>query len=449
MEVQPKIESKIFISHSHKDKNIALDLKKALKERAIDAWAFELDLPFGRNIVNDVKACLTKADCVLFLLSEHSRQSQWVGKELGLALDLQEKGSGRPQIIGVLCESASGPFNFDVLNYESGQVTGRRYDFTEGRCFNVDGTGLVDSLETLTEQFIPKVTFITLDSDEEEYLMEQSRECYEELFPDDGERDEFDYIITWLRESRKAVVNYDPWREIYAVLHIQDYVMGMAYLTASLQGHWAFGNYFGVRKGWRQYRRAEIFIEDVMQKMQDLFPQLKGVLFEVDPIDLILLSNVAENPQRIGQECKGKILSSLRALRRLCFYQEYMALPVIQPDGQPLKYCQPAMKELLTAENERELILMMRSLQGTRCQEIREEEIKDMLHFIYDALYSDAYGGAGDIEIEGYRSYVAEVKARIEARVVPGCRVGKIIVPSKFRSLLNRAKKDCPEELAL
>jgi hypothetical protein len=72
-----------------------------------------------------------------------------------------------------------------------------------------------------------------------------------------------------------------------------------------------------------------------------------------------------------------------------------------------------------------------------------------MLQFIYDELYSDAYGGAGNIEIKGYRSYVAEVKARIEARVVPGCRTGKIIVQSKLRALLNRVKKDCPEELAL
>jgi hypothetical protein len=336
-----------------------------------------------------------------------------------------------------------------VLDYESGQATGRSYDFTEGRCFNVGSTGLADNIETLADQFIPKVTLITLDGDEEEYLMEQSRGCYEELFPDEGERDEFDDIVTWLHESRKAVVNNDPWREIYAVLHIQDYVMGMAYLTARLQGHWAFGNYFGVRKGWRQYRRAELFIEDVMQKMQGLFPQLKGVLFEVDPVDLTLLSNVAEYPQQIGQECKGKILSSLRALRRLCFYQEYMAFPVIQPDGQPLKYCQPAMKELLTAENERELILMIRLLEGVHCREIQEEEIRDMLQFIYDELYSDAYGGAGNIEIKGYRSYVAEVKARIEARVVPGCRTGKIIVQSKLRALLNRVKKDCPEELAL
>jgi hypothetical protein len=453
MKPQAKVESKIFISHSHKDESIALGLKTALEEHAVEAWTFEIDLPFGHNIIDEVKAWLSKVDCAIFLLSENARKSQWVGRELSLALELQKQCGGCPQIIGILCESIPSPLSFELLDYESGQPTGKWHDFTATRNFNFGTQGFVDTLENLVQHLLPKTTFITLESEEEEALMEQSRYCYEELFPDMAERDEFQYIKTWVHESRVAAVNGDLWREYYAVLHIQDYVMGMIYLTAHTQSPWAFGNYFGVRHGWRQYRRAELFIENVIQELQVSLPHLKGILFEVDPTDLSFLAKAAEDSQLLGESEKGAVLSNVRALRRLRFYQRYKALALLQPNGQPLRYWQPAMENTLAAENERELILMVRLFEGLKNNHtdkgIQEEEIKEMLHFIYNEFYADAYGGEGEVEIENYRPYLAEVKARVESQVMPGCRGGKINIQPKIQDLLDRMKRECPEEIAL
>ncbi len=392
---------------------------------------------------------MNECDYVLVILSDFSRHSEWVGRELGLALELQKKRKVlHPPIVGVRCDSPCASFMFDVLNYRTGQSVGTSYDFSGVRCFSLCSTQPSDKLDDLVQYFLPKVIFITEDEGEQRRLLWDSFKCYEDLFPDESERDEPADIVTWLDEARRATLTHSPWREIYAVLHIGDQAIGMTFLSAQVQRHWSFGNYLGVRSGWRQKHRAEYFLEEVMRHLRTISPSMKGILFEVEPVDIKLLERVADRPGISGFGDENEIFLNLRSLRRLLLYHSYKAVALLNSDGLPLPYWQPSMvDDELDSRNERELILMVKLLGGVDKEKI---ELQELLDFIYDDLYGDAYGGASTVEIPNYRAYVAQIKSRVQDRARGGWKLGKVEIPSKVTRLLLRAKGEgLTDELAL
>ena len=69
------------------------------------------------------------------------------------------------------------------------------------------------------------------------------------------------------------------------------------------------------------------------------------------------------------------------------------------------------MTDNLDPVGELPLILMAYLLKGTDKATVTLSEILD---FVYDNLYGDAYGGLGDVEIAGYRPYVQSIRNRVE-----------------------------------
>jgi hypothetical protein len=441
--------AKILISHSHKDEQVARSLKEAFNKNDIHAWTYEADLPFGNEIMTEIEQHMNECDYVLVILSDSSRHSEWVGRELGLALELQKKRKvPHPAIVGVRCDSPCESFMFDALDYRTGQSTRTSYDFSTVRCFSLCSTQPSDKLDDLVQYFLPKVTFITEDEGEQRRLLWNSFECYKDLFPDESERDEPADIVTWLDEARRATLINSPWREVYAVLHIGDQAIGMASLSAQVQRHWSFGNYLGVRSGWRQKHRAEYFIEEVIRHLRIISPSMKGILFEVEPVDIKLLERVADRPNISGFGDENEVFLNLRSLRRLLLYHSYKAVALLSSDGLPLPYWQPSMVEgELDSRNERELILMITLFEDIDKEKI---ELQELLEFIYDDLYGDAYGGAGAVEIPNYRAYVAQIKSRVQDRVSDGWKLDKVKIPPKVKRLLSKAKGEgLMDELAL
>lgn len=432
--------AKVFISHSHEEESVAIDIQRKLEQRGIKAWAYEYSLRFGDIIVHQIKRHIIECDHVLVILSDHSRRSQWVGRELCLARKLQERrGRECPWIIGLRCDSPCESFSFDLLDFETSRRTGETHDFTQSRWFNLSSKGQSDSVECLADTLQPKVTFITDTDGEEGELLRKSFKCYEALFPDVAMRDDPADIEVWLDEARHAAANNDPWREIWSVLHIGKEVIGIAYVSTHLDHPWSFGSYFGVTRTWRGKRRAERFLEEVIGRLRAISPTTKGILFEIETIDLRLLAEVADRSKVGGQADQEAVIRNLRFLRRLNLYQSYKALAIIGADSLPLPYWQPAMDEPLDTQREKLLILMVRLLEGVEPEDI---QLKDILYFIYDVFYGDAYGGAGAINIRGYRSYLAQVKARVESGAQHGWCAGPIEIPRKIRGLLIRAEQE-------
>jgi transcriptional regulator with XRE-family HTH domain len=284
----------------------------------------------------------------------------------------------------------------------------------------------------------PITTFITGANETEEALLEDSFACLQKLFQDPAQLGELDDIETWLNETRHAELTGDPWRDIYGVHHVGTHVIGVAYLSANLQFPWAFGNYFGVLNGWRDQCRSERFLEDTVDYLQKRQPYLKGIVFEVELVELDYLTSIASNLDHIVFD--ERLMFNLRSIRRVkSFFEPYGARVVLGRDGRPFPYLQPAWKDM-NASNEREMILMVNKVGGSR---VEDEELRQILDFIYDEVYMDLSGkeyNAVSVP-DGYDSYILDIKARVKAKAQEGLSLGPFPQIKGIYQLFRLAKR--------
>jgi hypothetical protein len=73
--------SKIFISHSSKDKKFARKLAKSLSVFGFPPWLDELEIHVGDSIVQKVQQGLEDCDFMVLVLSKNSVKSKWVENE--------------------------------------------------------------------------------------------------------------------------------------------------------------------------------------------------------------------------------------------------------------------------------------------------------------------------------------------------------------------------------
>lgn len=294
----------------------------------------------------------------------------------------------------------------------------------------------------------PTTTFITdIDDQRELRLLRKSFECYEILFPNEEERDRKENIEQWIRESYAGEVTEDPWREIYGVLHIGERVFGMAYLSVHLKYPWAFGSYFGVLKGWRKGGRAQSFYKNIIKKILSINPTVKGIIFEIDPIDFTYLDEILSNLDYVHLDdsvLNNRIITNLRSINRLLIFQTYSAKPVLRKNGSPLPYWQPALFEPLDESNEKEMILMVNPFKDVIFE---SKELADIVDFIYDVLYTDSFDAEiGQVHLGGYRRYISKVKARVKSALKRGCKIKQFEISDKILKLRNIARERGYEE---
>ena len=75
----------IFISHSSKDNEIALNYYNVLTERGFKCWMDLFNIPPGENYRGEIPAAIKNCKYFVFLLSEHSQISKYAEKEFIIA----------------------------------------------------------------------------------------------------------------------------------------------------------------------------------------------------------------------------------------------------------------------------------------------------------------------------------------------------------------------------
>lgn len=130
---------KIFLSHNSKDKSFVRKLAQDLDTQGINYWLDEAELSVGDSLIERIQDGIDKVNYIAIVLSQNSIQSQWVQKEMSVALALEI--SGKPvRVLPLILEKVDIPtFLIDKLYL----------DFTEdGKYQNslaelVRGVGLV------------------------------------------------------------------------------------------------------------------------------------------------------------------------------------------------------------------------------------------------------------------------------------------------------------------
>jgi len=85
--------SKIFLSHSHKDKPFTRKLAADLRANGHTVWIDEAEIKIGDSLISKIRDGIDEVDYVAAILSKSSIDSEWVKKELELASnrELEEK----------------------------------------------------------------------------------------------------------------------------------------------------------------------------------------------------------------------------------------------------------------------------------------------------------------------------------------------------------------------
>ena len=78
---------KVFISYSHKDKKFANRISHYLETNGIPIWMDSREMYIGDSLIQKIRCGLNEAGYVIALISKNSTNSDWVIKELDIAMN--------------------------------------------------------------------------------------------------------------------------------------------------------------------------------------------------------------------------------------------------------------------------------------------------------------------------------------------------------------------------
>jgi len=99
---------KVFISHNANDKPFARRLANDLKNHGIEVWIDEAEIKLGDSLIDKISEGITEVDYVAVLLSKHSVSSEWVKREVNVALTHEISGKN-VKILPLLLEKCEIP----------------------------------------------------------------------------------------------------------------------------------------------------------------------------------------------------------------------------------------------------------------------------------------------------------------------------------------------------
>lgn len=101
-------EGSLFLSHSHADKKFARKLTADLEQRGVRVWMDEAEMMVGDSLIEKISKAIDDMDYVGVILSKSSVKSQWVRKEVAIAMTQEIMGK-RVKVLPLLLEDCEIP----------------------------------------------------------------------------------------------------------------------------------------------------------------------------------------------------------------------------------------------------------------------------------------------------------------------------------------------------
>ena len=98
----------VFLSHSSKDKFFARKLAEGLTNRGVTVWIDEAELRIGDSLIDKISGAIQESDYVAAVLSHNSVSSNWVQKELQLAMT-KEIGGKQVVVLPIMIDRCEIP----------------------------------------------------------------------------------------------------------------------------------------------------------------------------------------------------------------------------------------------------------------------------------------------------------------------------------------------------
>lgn len=129
----------VFLSHNIEDKAFVRRLARDLENQGISYWLDEAEIKAGESLIEKIRAGIDSVEYVAVVLSPNSVSSEWVKREVDVAMN-QEIAGKRVKVIPILYRHCEMP----------GFLLGKKHvDFTEEAKYGealavlVDGMGVV------------------------------------------------------------------------------------------------------------------------------------------------------------------------------------------------------------------------------------------------------------------------------------------------------------------
>jgi hypothetical protein len=95
--------SSIFLSHSHKDKPFARKIAQQLSAHGMRVWLDEAELLVGDSLITKIEIAIKDCSYLGVILSPNSVNSDWVRKEVSIALTEEIQGK-RVKVLPLLTD---------------------------------------------------------------------------------------------------------------------------------------------------------------------------------------------------------------------------------------------------------------------------------------------------------------------------------------------------------
>ncbi|WP_352420866.1 toll/interleukin-1 receptor domain-containing protein [Proteiniborus sp.] len=155
--------SSIFLSHSSKDKFFVRELAEHLKEYGVKVWLDEAEIKIGESLTEKVGRAIDETDYVGVVLSKNSINSEWVQKELQVAMQ-KELSEKKVVILPMLLEHVEmPPFLRDKLYADF--TSPERYNSTFPKILSAMGISVKES-KPIVEEIIKNELEIEMTANE-------------------------------------------------------------------------------------------------------------------------------------------------------------------------------------------------------------------------------------------------------------------------------------------
>ena len=126
----------IFLSHNSKDKKFVRELANRLKNYGVKVWVDEAEIKIGDSLIKKIEQGIDEMEYIGVVLSPNSIDSEWVVKEVDMAMNMEIKGK-RVKVLPLLYKQCNIP----------GFLIGKLYaDFTSKKKFEDSFEKLLNTL---------------------------------------------------------------------------------------------------------------------------------------------------------------------------------------------------------------------------------------------------------------------------------------------------------------
>lgn len=101
--------SSIFLSHNSKDKPFVRKLANDLRRQGFYVWVDEAEIKLGDSLIEKIREGLDRVEYVGVVLSQNSINSEWVKKEIDIAMNQEIEGK-RVKVLPIMLEKVDPPF---------------------------------------------------------------------------------------------------------------------------------------------------------------------------------------------------------------------------------------------------------------------------------------------------------------------------------------------------